>query len=136
MVPVRAVLDDGKSIGMRSVGLTGAEVRYGTPSWSLGTSKPCQWKEVSVSIRLCTRITAVSPSVKCNVGPGMFPLMVMAWRVAPVKLTGAFRTYKSYSTVFAREGEKSIGKQHRNGRKWKVRVNMNGKKHCQERPAS
>jgi hypothetical protein len=67
----------------------------------------------------------------------MLPLMVMAGRVTPVKLTGAFRTYKSYSTVLANDGENwAIRQQHRNGKKWEATLNMNRRKVLPEKTCS
>ena len=60
---------------------------------------PCQWMDVSSSIRLWTRMRARSPSRKRRVGPGLTPLMVMPSAGFPVMLTACRAMVRSYSTV-------------------------------------
>ncbi len=72
-----------------------AKLMPGTPSISNGRMMPCQWIEVGKRIRLWTRIVTSSPSRQCSVGAGIDPLIVVAMRAAPVKLTGVSSTYRS-----------------------------------------
>lgn len=62
-----------------------------------GRIMPCQWMEVSCFKRLRTRSVTVSPSRQRRMGPGSEPLMAMAVRAAPVKLTGRSAIYRSNS---------------------------------------
>ena len=62
----------------------GGVFNIGTPSSPFGTSKPCQCSSVfSFGNRLCTRICAVSPTLKRSTGPGMPLLMVNAVTCLP-----------------------------------------------------
>src|ERR1017187_2239113 len=75
-------------------------VRLGTPSYRLGRKIPCQCKVVPSFNSLCTRISAVSPSVKVNVGIGICPLTEIARLGFLPKVTVVSLTYKSYRTVW------------------------------------
>ena len=80
-------------------GFIGICVRLGTPSYLFGRNNPCQCKDVSSFISLCTHISAVSPSVKVRVGMGIWPFTAMARFVFFPKVTMVSLTYKSYRTV-------------------------------------
>ena len=49
-------------------------VMPGTPSWSLGTSRPCQWMVVASARLLVKLIRTLSPTFALISGPGYCPL--------------------------------------------------------------
>ena len=67
----------------------------GTPSIWNGTSRPCQWIEVSSSSVLVTASRTFWPSLRRSSGAGRTPLMVTAWPVRPPTVKGVCPTVRS-----------------------------------------
>ena len=77
-------------------------VTTGTPSSMLGTSKPCQWREVVSSAKpFVTVMRATSPSRKRRTGPGVPPLIVRAFAGFPAGLRVCSAMVSLYSTTRA-----------------------------------
>ena len=54
-----------------------------TPSWSLGTSMPCQWMSVPMGSSLVISTSTSSPTSRSMRGPGTIPLYAHAWTISP-----------------------------------------------------
>ena len=54
-----------------------------TPSWSLGTSMPCQWMSVPIGSSLVSSTCTRSPTSTSMRGPGTMPLYAHAWTTSP-----------------------------------------------------
>src|SRR6218665_1421701 len=78
----------------------------GTPSIWNGTSRPCQWIELSSSKVLVTAMRARWPSFSRISGPGTVPLAVTAWPALPSIRAAAWPMVSLISSPLSAAGDR------------------------------
>src|SRR3954471_9668271 len=86
-------------------------VMPGTPSWSFGSTMPCQWTAVANGRWLSTTIRTRSPSFTRSTGPGTTPLNAYACLVTPGAtsiVVGAMSRWKTFTPASSVKGARTV----------------------------